>query len=256
MPETSRMMEDKMAQEKKKDPKKDQSIDKPKKKDPHAGHRSRMRDRYMKTGLNGFQPHEILEMLLYYAIPRKDTNQIAHELLDQFGALDRVFAADAYQLKRIPNMTENAVVLIRLLRDLYHYQIIDEQLHIPLNSGKLAGEFFVKLYQYENHERIRVAFLDDRLCLLHCVQLGEGHPNASSISVRQLTEAAIMFSSNIMILAHNHPNGLPVASRDDIVATRSLVSTLQHSGIQLIDHIVVGSGQYSSLLECGAFLGL
>lgn len=230
---------------------------KPHKKKPiHDGHRGRMRDRYLKTGLTGFQPHEILELLLFYAIPRKNTNPLAHELLDRFGSLDRVFAAEPHQLRDIPGMTDNSVVLIRLLRDLYYHQVINEQFLIPLGSGQLAGEFFKKLYRFEQREVIRVAFLDDQLRLLHCIVLSEGHPNASTLSVRQLTEASILYSSNLLILAHNHPNGLPVPSGDDISTTRYLVPALRQCEIHLVDHIIVGDGEYSSMRECGAFLGL
>ena len=229
----------------------------PKKTKPvHEGHRARMRERYLTTGLNGFQAHEMLEMLLFYAIPRKDTNALAHSLLDRFGSLERVFAAEPHLLKAIPGMNGNAVVLFRMLRDLYHHQIIDSQLHTPLGSGQLAGAFFSRLYQYEQREIIRAAFLDDQLRLLNCVVVDEGHPTASELYIRQLTDEAVQSSGNLLILAHNHPQGRLAASAKDISATRLLAAGLRRSGISMVDHIILAGGEFISLREKGVFIGV
>ncbi|MBR3269558.1 MAG: RadC family protein [Oscillospiraceae bacterium] len=222
----------------------------------HEGHRSRMRERYLKSGLNGFQSHEILEMILYYAIPRKNTNPTAHALLQRFGSLEKVFAAEPGELEKVPGMTENAALMLRMMRDLYQMQTAEDQQKTALDSGQRACDFFRRLYRFEQREIVRLAFLDENLYLKKCIVLSEGHPTAATVSVRDITEAALAESCNIVILAHNHPNGTASPSDTDISTTRCTAQALLKNGIILSDHIIVGTDKTRSLRECGTFLGI
>ena len=223
---------------------------------PHEGHRARMRTRFREAGLVGFHPHEILEMLLFYAIPRKDTNEIAHKLLDEFGSLEHVFAASPEALRRVPGMTENAAMMLSFLRAVYLSFEAEPQTAVLLDSGQQAGEYFLRLYRFERHEIVRLAILDDNLILKQCIRLAEGHPSAAALSARQVEEAAAAGAGSLLILAHNHPNGSAKPSDVDISTTRILAAALKEHGIALMDHIIIGGGEYCSLRECGAFLGI
>lgn len=227
-----------------------------KKKAIHDGHRSRMRDRFLKTGLNGFQPHEILELLLFYAIPRKNTNPIAHNLLEAFGSLEGVLSADVQALASVEGMTQNAAVFIQVLKELRQLKPAVPQQNLSLNAADNAGEFFVRQLAAETKEVICAAFLNDSLRLQACVILAEGHPSASELTVRKITETAFSYASNYVILAHNHPQGTAVPSPEDIGATRYLIPALKENGIVLLDHMIISGSAFNSLRKCGAFLGL
>ena len=222
----------------------------------HQGHRKRMRERFLKTSLNGYQPHELLEILLYYGIPRVDTNPIAHELLNTFGSLRGVLSAEPDQLKRVRGMTEPAVCLITLLRAMYEYDIAEQNTGKELASFATFCDYFAELYRFEQREVVRAAFLDEHLHLLECAVIGEGHPSAAELSVRRLTERAYAAGSNVVVLAHNHPQGSAAPSDTDIAVTRQLAGVLQACGISLVDHIIIGGGEAASLREAGVFMGL
>ena len=222
----------------------------------HQGHRRRMRERFLKTEQLGYQPHELLEILLYYGIPRVDTNPIAHELLNRFGSLRGVLSADPDQLKQVRGMTETAVCLITLLRAMYAYDAEETYHGVPMESYSGICDYFVRLYRFERRETVRAAFLDTHLKLLSCEIIGEGHPTGSEFSVRRLTECAYAAGSNVVVLAHNHPQGSAAPSDTDIAVTRQLAEVLRSCGISLADHVIVGGGEAVSLREYGVFMGL
>lgn len=222
----------------------------------HDGHRGRMRERFLETGLEGYQPHEILEMLLYYPIARKDTNPIAHRLLTRFGTLQNVLGAEPDALRQVEGMTENAVVFLTLLRSVFEHNLHEQYIGREMNTFETVGRYFTERYKFEQNEVVCAALLDDRLRLMRCETVSSGHPSASEVSVRRLTELAIKAGCNVMILAHNHPNGKAVPSDADIAVTRHLVKALAPAGIQLVDHIVVGDDKAVSLREYGGLIGL
>ena len=222
----------------------------------HDGHRGRMRDRFMKNGLEGYQPHEVLEMLLFYAIPRRNTNPLSHRLLEQCGSLHGVISANPDMLKQVPEMTEPAVVFLTFIRALLDYDLNEQFVGKPMDTFDAVRTYFVSCFRFERNEVVRAALLDDRLRLVQCVKVSEGHPSAAEISVRKLTELSLHTGCNVLILAHNHPKGTAEPSEADIAVTRSLAQALQLSGIRLVDHIVVGENNAVSLRECGGFLGI
>ncbi len=222
----------------------------------HSGHRSRMRRRFLETGFTGFQAHEVLEMILYYGIPRRDTNEIAHMLLKRFGSLHDVLCADPQALMQEPYISENAAVLITMFRSVLQYEAASQLEGTLLDSYRKVCKFFVDLYMLEQREIIRVALLDQNLRVLRCEIVSEGHPSAAQLTVRQLTELAYRANSNTIILAHNHPRGTTKISSEDIAVTRHLVPILLQCGISLADHVIVSGDQAVSMREMGAFMGL
>lgn len=221
----------------------------------HAGHRSRMRKRFLETGFAGFPPHEVLEMLLYYGIPRRDTNPLAHQLLAEYGSLHSVLCADAEDLKRFPGMTENAAVLLTMLRELYAYDAAAKITGTEMSDFRKICGYFKELYQYEKREVVRLAMLDEHLRLIRIATVAEGEPTAARISVRRITETAFRAGCNTIILAHNHPRGSARISAEDAAVTRELVGILRQFDIRLVDHIVVSGEEAVSMRECGVFIG-
>lgn len=222
----------------------------------HQGHRQRMRERFLKTELEGFHAHEVLELLLYYGVPRVDTNPLAHALLERFGSLHGVLSAPPEQLKQVKGMTDSAVCLIALMRAVYAYDAAEKHCGIPMESFSAICDYFTELYRFENREVVRAAYLDSRLKLITCEVIGEGDPSASVFSVRSLIRHALAAGSNVVILAHNHPQGSAAPSDTDIAVTRQLAETLAKSGISLADHVIAGSGETVSLRSLGIFMGL
>lgn len=222
----------------------------------HEGHRERMRKRYMETGFEGFQPHEVLELLLYYGVPRKDTNEMAHQLIDRFGSLHGVLSAHPAELRQVSGVTQNAAVLISLTRAVYSFDICDRLNGVVLDTYQKVCHYFAEIYQCEVKEVVRLALLDQELRVIRCVEIAEGHPTAAQMSVRRIAETMYRNNCNIAVLAHNHPLGTTKISAEDISVTRHLAAILEKSSISLVDHVIVAQGQAVSLREAGVFLGL
>lgn len=222
----------------------------------HHGHRARMRERFLNSDGSSWQPHELLELLLYYGIPRVDTNPIAHELIENFGSLRGVISASPEELRRVRGMTEPAAILIALLRTMYEYDAAERGLGVKMESFAGMCDYFEALYRFAEDETVRAAFLDDRLRLLGCEIIAEGQPDQTPVFVKRIAEAAYSFGSTVVVLAHNHPLGSARPSSEDIASTRHLTELLNAQGISLVDHIIAGTDRTISLREAGAFLGL
>ncbi len=214
-----------------------------------------MRGRFLETGFAGFSPHEVLEMLLYYGIPRRDTGPLAHKLLAEYGSLHSVLCADTEELKQIPGMTEPAAVLLTMMRELYVYDAAAEIAGAEMSDFRKICSHFKDLYRYEEREIVRAALLDEHLRLVRISTVAEGQPSAAQVSVRRITETAFSASCNTIILAHNHPGGTARISAEDVAVTRELVRILKQFDIRLVDHIVVGGGEAVSMREYGVFIG-
>ncbi len=220
----------------------------------HAGHRARTKQRYLTQGLDGFSDHEVLELLLYYAIPRSDVNPLAHRLINHFGSLHAVLDAETAELMEVAGVGENSALLLRLIRDLNRRYLINKQEKRPvLPDSQAAAKLFLPYFYGIREERVYAAFLDDDLRLLHCRLLFEGGINYAPISARKLVEAAIRDHATGVILAHNHPAGQAIPSVEDREATLQLRSALEAMQIRLLDHIIVAGEEFISMEECGHF---
>lgn len=222
----------------------------------HGGHRARMKQRYRTQGLDGFDDHNVLELLLYYAIPRQDVNPIAHRLMERFGSLRAVFDASPEELQQVPGVGENAATLIKLMTDVNRRYLIDRgkrKTRPCLGETQAAGEFFLPYFHGIREERVYVAFLDDAFRLLACREMFEGGVNFAMLSVRKLVEAALAEHATNLILAHNHPAGQALPSFEDRETTLTVARALQAVQLNLLDHIIVAEDEYISMEECGYF---
>ena len=218
----------------------------------HDGHRSRKKDQFREHGLDAFADHEVLELLLYYAIPRRDTNPIAHRLMKRFGSLEAVFSAPIEELEKVEGVGENAATLLALLMPLYRrIRTVSRTKEMILASTERTGEYFIDLFFGVTREETYEACLDAKGKLLACYRIAEGGVDTVNINTRRLVENALKCGASAVILAHNHPSGIALPSPDDNATTLAVWETLRAVGIPLIDHIIVADDDYVSLRDNG-----
>lgn len=218
----------------------------------HDGHRDRVRDTFLQTGMDAMPPHNVLEMLLFYSVPRKDTNEMAHELIDRFGSIDKVFDADYEQLINVPGVTKNTAVLLKMVPQLARYYMVHKTHHgEELSSVEKVGKYFVPLFVGETCEVLYVVFLDNKLQVVSCKKLSSGTQDSVDLQIDRIIREAANSKAKRVIIAHNHPDGNPNPSSEDISLTIRLKKSLQLIDKELVDHIVVGDNDFISLVEIG-----
>ena len=220
----------------------------------HDGHRARKKAQFRQHGLDGFADHEVLELLLYYAIPRKDTNEIAHRLLQKFGSLQNVFAAPAEELAKVDGVGESAALFLTLLPQVQKRAMRSGGKERVLNSVDKCGRYFLELLGHERQELLYQACLDGKGKVLSSRCLAEGDVSMAAVSVRQVVEYALRAGAVGVVLAHNHPSGVALPSQEDIATTRLIRDALRTMNIQLVDHIVVADGDYVSMAASGMLI--
>lgn len=218
----------------------------------HDGHREKMRQRFLKSSLDAFAEHEALEFLLYYAIPRRNTNELAHELIDRYGSLSAVLNAPVEDLQKVKGVGVNAALLLHMIPQLVRKSRMEEQnREIILNSTRAAGEYLVSCFLGEKNEVIYELCMNSRGKLLARKRLTEGNVTSARLDIRMLLSNALLTSASAVILAHNHPSGLPLPSSDDYAITDQAQDALNIIGVELVDHIIVADGSFSSLADSG-----
>lgn len=218
----------------------------------HDGHRERMKSRFVQVGIDGFNDHNLLEMLLFYAVPRKDTNVLAHALLDHFGSLTAVLEADFEELKAVDGIGNNAATLLKLAPQISKRYL--EEKSVPksvINSAAAAGEYLVAKYLFEVDEVSYALLLNANHGLIACKQISRGVVNATEVGVRQLVETAIKNNASSVIISHNHPDGPPLPSKEDEYCTELVSKALSLVDIKLLDHIIVAGKEFQSLNKSG-----
>lgn len=217
----------------------------------HDGHRARKKQQFLHNGPDSFADHELLELALYYAIPRRDTNGLAHLLLERFGSLSGVLDADVEELRHIPGIGDSAAILLKLLSAVKSRAGCTEPEGAIISSTEEAGDFFVSRLSEQTQEVLYLMCLDGKGKVLSCRCLSHGSVSMASASVRQVVEQALRCGAAAVILAHNHPSGIALPSRADQHMTRQLQDALAPLGIRLLDHIVVADGDYVSMADSG-----
>lgn len=227
-------------------------------KNPHENHRARIRETFRKAGVDGMPDHNLLELLLFYSIPRKDTNELAHRLISTFGSLNRVFDATYEQLLDVEGMGESSALLISMVPAICRRYIEGSVSgKINLSEPEDAISYVVKKFYGNNKvEAFYMLCLDAVGNLINCCKLGEGTAGSVIIDKRNVLETAFRNNADKVIFAHNHPNGLAVPSRDDLTMTSDLKSLLNGVGIRLADHIIVAGDETLSLASVQKFRNL
>ena len=218
----------------------------------HDGHRERLRARFAEHGLESFNELNALELLLCYAIPRRDTNEIAHRLLDAFGSLSGVFQASMQELTSIPGIGENAATLILMVPQIVKKAHVSKakETKIIRNSTD-AGNYLLPYFLDEPDEIVMMLCLDNKRAVICCREMGRGVVNGVDANIRRMVETALKVKTTTVIVAHNHPNGVALPSREDDNFTRTLYRSLGLLGITLEDHIIVANDEFVSLADSG-----
>ncbi len=228
--------------------------DKPKKGLPdhsHNFHRKHMRERFYEAGFKGMPDHNVLEMLLYFGIPRKDTNDIAHELINRFGSYADVLEADRHDLMKVKGMTETAACLIKMI--VPFYSRYEDNLHDrnpTLDNPEAIADFLrPKYYEGSCRERVFVLCYDNLNHLIACRLLSEGDINSAAFDIREFGRIVLETNCSSVILSHNHPHSISLPSKDDIRVTKAVISLLDMLKVTLKDHIIVSDDSHTSLAE-------
>ena len=218
----------------------------------HDGHRKRMRERFRQSGLEGFAPHEVLELLLYYGRARGDVNPTAHALLDTFGTLQGVLEATPSQLMAVPGVGEETATLISLMIPMFRrYAVCAAEAKKSLRSRQDAIEYAVALMAGLRTERLYALCLDADCRVIGQRLIGEGTHNEVQAYPRLVVETALNYNAHSVILCHNHPGGTTKPSAADIDTTRLLARLLHPMGITLQDHIIVSGSEGRSMVQEG-----
>ena len=222
-----------------------------KEKSIHSGHRERIRNRVRNEGMYSFSEHEVLELLLTYAIPRQDVNPLAHELIARFGRLSNVLEADEKELLQVKGMGASAALLLTMMPQLMRYYqrnaMGERPVIINLADAKAyCGPLFLGAHE----EHIYLLCLDQKGRVRHLALLQTGTIDEVPLYPRKVVEMALRHNAHSVILAHNHPSGIAEASQADVNTTREIASALHMIGIKLVDHVIfAGEGCYSMVRE-------
>ena len=218
----------------------------------HDGHRQRMRERFIRQGLDGFAPHEMLELILFYAIPRANVNPLAHRLMDTFGSLHGVLEADAKDLAKVEGIGENAAVLLSLFghmnRELEKSRSVEKK---KLKNRGAAQKHCLGLLMGLRQEHLYLVCLNAQMEVLHNTLIAKGTLNEVQAYPRLVAEAALRVNAHSVVLCHNHPGGSVIPSQADLEMTAALGRLLNDLDVMLIDHIIVAGGESLSMVECG-----
>ena len=218
----------------------------------HDGHRERMRRQLRTSGMDSLSDVQVLEVLLYYAAPRGDTNPAAHALLNRFGTLDGVFSAPEAELKKIDGVGDAAAQLIRLVPQVARRCLMSRSAQIEiLDTTSKCGQYLLPYFHGEHEEVVYLLCLDAKCKALDCVLIHRGGVNVASIAVRKVVKAALDANATSVVLSHNHPSGLALPSPEDRQTTLVLKSALEAVGIVLADHIIVADDDFVSLRDDG-----
>lgn len=221
-----------------------------KKENPHKGHRIKVRNRYYETGFNGMADHNVLEMLLFFGIPYRDTNEMAHELITRFGSFSAVLEAEVKDLVTVKGMTENAACLISMIRPLYKRYMEDICSRKPVfDSKEKISEFIRSLFLDTNDERLYALAYDSGRRFIGYKNIGDGDIRSSRADIRKLSAFVLECKATGIILAHNHPHGIALPSTEDIDCTKYIYKILDALKVRLLDHIIVNESDYISMAE-------
>ncbi len=214
----------------------------------HTGHRQRLRDRFKDGGADAVPDYELLELVLFRAIQRRDTKDLAKRLIARFGSFAEVVNAPDARLKEIDGCGEAVIGELKLIRAAAVRLAKSGLIHKPLLASWAEVLDYLKTVQgFEHREQFRVLFLDKKNRLIGDELMGEGTVDHTPVYVREVVKRALELSSTAIILVHNHPSGDPAPSRADIDMTKMVVDTARPLGIAVHDHVIIGRSGHASL---------
>ena len=220
----------------------------------HAGHRDRVREKYVSNGLNSFADHEVLELLLFYANKRGDTNPIAHKLIERFGSLSTVLEASYDDLICVDGIGDTAATLITLVPQLFRRYTCDKAEKNRFITNPDEAKAFVAPHFFGlSNEKIGIVCLDSQNRVNNFTFVSEGSLKLAQIDIRKVAQIALRNNAASIIIAHNHPGGIATPSRNDVETTKTLVNALSLINITVADHIIVSDDDSFSMATHSKF---
>ena len=218
----------------------------------HSGHRKRVKANVIKNGFSQLEEHKLLELMLFYSIPREDTNELAHKLINHFGSFEEVFKADIEQLKRVDGVGENTAIMIAATGESFNRisKAKPPKKRVYKNTEDLK-ELAFSLLKGEKNEKVFLICFDAKKTLKRYTVISEGDEISSEINMKEVIKNLVDSDSSIAVLAHNHPTSSAEPSASDVDSTRMICVTLRKIGYALADHIIIGENDdaYSMHLD-------
>lgn len=218
---------------------------------PHKGHRERVREEFLASGFsNATPPHKILEMLLFYSIPRKDTNEIAHALLDKFGSFDAVFKASVYELTQVKGVSEYTAALIKLILPICrkYMESHHETQDIPRTMDYVC-DYLMNKYIGFTDEVFALTTFNNKGGIIAFDILSKGDISSVGVSSRNVVQKVIERKASAAVISHNHPNGKAFPSNEDVAITIRIYDALAHIDVKLFDHIIISEDDCVSMTQ-------
>lgn len=216
----------------------------------HDFHRQRLRRRATRTELDGFEPHEMLELLISYAIPRGDVNPVAHALIERFGSFSGVLDARKEELMQVKGVGERTATLLTSIPHFFAYYQRDRWGEKPrLTTRRMAGEYCTTMFARQQVESMVLVCLDTHKAVLAYETLFTGTVDETPLYTRAVVECALRHNAHTVMLVHNHPSGVTNPSKADIIVSQMVQNALNTVDIELLDHFVVAGSRYTSLRD-------
>lgn len=207
----------------------------------HSGHRKRVKANVIKNGFSQLEEHKLLELMLFYSIPREDTNELAHKLLNHFGSMDEIFKADIEKLKRVDGVGDNTAVMLAAMGEAFYRASKAKPVKKKVyRNTEALKELAVSLLQGEKNEKVYLICFDFKKTLKRYTVISEGDEVSSEINMKEVIKNLVDSDSSLAVLAHNHPASSAEPSAYDVDTTRMMCVTLRKIGYALADHIIVG----------------
>lgn len=218
---------------------------------PHYyGHRSRLKEKFKKAGIDNLKDYEILELALIFAIPRKDTKPLAKELIKKFGTLKQVIDAEIAELLEVKGISEHTCLFIKYLKSFASlYSYLELKTKDPLSSPEAVVKYLISVLSAEKIEKFYALFFNSGNKVISCQTIEYGTVNKSVVFPSKIAKAALKLNAASVIVAHNHPGGTLRPSQNDIDATSAVKAALASIEISLLDHIIISGSKYFSFKE-------
>lgn len=221
----------------------------------HDGHRQRLKNRFIEQGMDEFTQIQALEMLLFYCIPRQDTNELAHRLLKRFGSFAQILDADLEELQSVKGIGANAALFLKMLPAAARYYRIDKARleGKPLLTTEACGAYLLPYFLGRSNETVFLLCLDAKGKVICCRMVGEGGINSAGVPIRRIVEISLAAKATSVVLAHNHPSGIALPSPEDVSTTQKVATALEAVDVILADHLVIADDDFTSLAQSGYY---
>ena len=216
----------------------------------HTKHRLRVKAKFRQNGIDALPDHEVLEFLLFFGIPFKNTNDIAHVLMSRFGSFSNVLEADYDELIKIDGIGENAATFLTLLPHIFRRYSFDKNRNSrTYDTMEKIGEFAVNHFIGETREHVELLLFDSKMNMIDHVTVHEGALSSGSVNLEKVAEIVFSGRASIFVLTHNHPSGSLEPSGEDMFVTRELQRAFEPFNKFLLEHIIVADGKYNCILD-------